>query len=230
MLYAQPPSIESQASLGTLQKLEILAILHAANIDPKAFLSILHIKSLKDISLYGTSEISKEFLESLVELPKLSKLTLDTKQIESLPDLKRISSLRTLSITKLYSSPASAEQLASVLIGFKQLESIYLNNLIFTEEQLETMVKSLPNLRYASMVNLHLPDSRLSAFQKSKVLHINAFSSSGDADTTFDDPTLQSLVPMKSLKAITLPSSSPVTEAGLADFKKARPDVKVTRK
>lgn len=226
-LNIQPMSIASQEALENLDKLVAINIMYVYTLDSNAMRSLLSIKSLDSLRLEGSSGVSKELLEGLSKLPKLSSLYLDLKQIELLPDLSNIRSLRYLRIfnNKQY----SADKVVSLLTDLSQLESISILNLVFTEEQLETMVNSLPNLKSIEISSLQLPASKLSAFQKSTVSSIRCSSSVYTPDTTFDDSTLQSLIPIKSLKELVLSLSSPVTEAGLAAFKKARPDVSVTR-
>lgn len=110
------------------------------------------------------------------------------------------------------------------LASAKGLNSLSFYSLEITERYLGE-VAQLPALASLGLEQVRLPGSGLAALQGAKVNRVT----SRYTDKLFDDAALQSLIPVKSVKTVELAPNSLVTEAGIAAFQKARPDVQVTR-
>jgi serine/threonine protein kinase len=93
----------------------------------------------------------------------------------------------------------------------------------FDEDTFNSIGEILPALEVLDLWKTKVTDAQLTGVaQLKKLIHL------GLADTAVTDSTLPVLQTMKSLKSLALDKTS-VTDAAIAAFKKARPDVKVTK-
>ena len=214
---------ESFAHLKGIQSLRHLRPVNVTELDDKALPAILALPQLEILSLHGCKGVNSNFIESLEALPNLNGLTVSGFQFGKATDLGR---LRALTKLELYSFRDAAldTALSSPSAGGK-IDFLAFHGGEISDSQMR-MLARWPALRSLLLENVKLPGSRLISLSSSQIQVLDA----GIYDRQFDDEALLSAGRMVALKNLSLGPDSRITEAGIAAFRKARPDVKITRR
>lgn len=187
--------------LGGLKKLESLSLDAQKKISG---IGVVHLKAststLKHLSLNSTSSVSDEGIKAIVTtLPNLEKLIVGSGGTCGPDGLRSIKAL-----TKLTSlSWAARAVLTDSDFG------------LFT---------SMPSLEHLQVYGRDVSNGALAEIARCKKVTLLDLSNSQG----FDDTGLQALKAIKTLRELGL-GNTQVTDKGVAEFQKARPDVKVTR-
>ncbi len=192
--------------------------LEDTSVDDSAVPHFLKLKTLEVLHIDST-QITHVGLEKLAGLRNLTELGLSGNSIGKPMDFTIFKKLKTLKITKSVSEP-----LFQSLGKFPaSIEELVIDNIELTEAQL-TILASGKGLKKITLNNLKLPPSQLTSFAATaKVEEVIIYA----ADTSLNDECLMQLSTIKTLKKLSLGKGT--TEAGVAAFKKARPDVAVTK-
>jgi serine/threonine protein kinase len=213
----------SFAHLAGMRSLRHLRSVDVAELNESALPAILALPQLETLDLHGCKGVNAAFIESLAALPKLNFLTLSGMQINQAADLGKLRSLTKLALYD-FSGAALDAALAGLGAGNK------INRLAFhggelAESQMQKFAK-WPGLDSLLLEATQLPAAGLAALSDSSIRELDA----GSTDRKLDDSALLSASRISKLKALWLAPYSPATEAGIAAFRKARPDVKITRR
>ncbi|MBP9224730.1 MAG: hypothetical protein KBF76_12730 [Verrucomicrobiales bacterium] len=234
-------------TLGTLVALPKFSEVYAFNtsLGDDGIAQIAQIKAIEFVGIPGCNGITDACLPALRGLPKLSKLNLSgcymiTPEALATVPMPHIEALgftsinrRSLAETAPIIAPAfpnvsliilsyyikSPDDIAA-LVHFPKLEEFQIDSVNFTSGSF-ARISELRSLRHISINVNKFPDTDFRDLATSRSLETIVF-----VNTTVSDASLLHLAEAKKLKTVSGTGKS-TTPAGLAAFRKARPDVRI---
>jgi serine/threonine protein kinase len=216
-------TVESFSPLAGMRSLTHLSTINMPEVDETLLPVILSLSQLESLGLHECKGVSTGFVESLAVLPKLNSLTVSGFQFGNANDLGKFRALQTLGLYDFRGSALDAA-LKGLAAG-NVIKHLYFHGCDLTEVQMQEIAR-WPTLRSLFLENVKLPGSRLNSLSGSQVQVLDACI----YDRQLDDEALLSAGRMAALKTLSLGPKSPATEAGIAAFRKARPDVRIARR